>query len=183
VSETLLFLRQLLTRPREVSAIAPSSRGLGRAMARGLGPESGRVVEFGPGTGRLTEAILATGVRPENLTLIEMNAEFAMHLRGRFTGVRVIEGGAETAAEHMAGGVATVVSGLPLLSMPVTVRKAIVGAAFEVLAPSGRYVQFTYGPKPPLPETEMHELSLTVERGEKVWLNLPPATVYRFTRA
>ena len=52
-----------------------------------------------------------------------------------------------------------------------------------MLGPQGRYVQFTYGPNPPLPAPEMVELGLTVERGEKIWLNLPPATVYRFRRA
>ena len=186
VSETLLFLRQLITRPRQVSAIAPSSRGLARAMAKGLGAGpagSGRVVEFGPGTGRLTEGILAAGVRQEDLTLFEMNPEFVDHLRLRWPGAHVVLGGAETAAAHIAPGVSAVISGLPLLSMPVAVRRAIVGAAFAVLEPGGRYIQFTYGPNPPLPATEMAELGLTVERGEKIWLNLPPATVYRFRKA
>lgn len=181
MSETLLFLRQLITRPRQVSAIAPSSRGLARAMARGLGP--GRVVEFGPGTGRLTEGILAAGVRQEDLTLFEMNPDFAAHLKVRWPGAKVILGGAETAAAHVAPGVSAVISGLPLLSMPVAVRKAIVGAAFDVLAPGAPYIQFTYGPKPPLPEAEIADLGLTVERGEKIWFNLPPATVYRFRKA
>ena len=181
MSETLLFLRQLITRPRQVSAIAPSSRGLARAMAKGLG--AGRVVEFGPGTGRLTEGILAAGVREQDLTLFEMNPDFVTHLRARWPRATVILGGAETAAGHVAPGVSAVISGLPLLSMPVSVRKAIVGAAFAILAPEGRYIQFTYGPNPPLPASEMTELGLSGERCEKIWLNLPPATVYRFRRA
>jgi phosphatidylethanolamine/phosphatidyl-N-methylethanolamine N-methyltransferase len=181
LSETLLFLSQLLTRPRQVSAIAPSSRGLARAMARDLG--AGRVVEFGPGTGRLTEGLLEAGVRQEDLTLIEMNPDFVTHLRARWPRATVILGGAETAPAHVAPGVAAVISGLPLLSMPVVVRKAIVGAAFAVLAPDAPYIQFTYGPNPPLPAAEMAEMRLQVQRGEKIWLNLPPATVYRFRRA
>ncbi len=181
MSETRLFLRQLITQPRQVSAIAPSSRALARAMARNLPP--GRVVEFGPGTGRLTEAILAAGVAPEDLTLFEMNPDFSDHLRRRFPGVTVILGGAETAPQHVAPGVGAVISGLPLLSMPVVVRKAIVGAAFSVLGPGGRFIQFTYGPQSPLPDVERAEMGLAVERGEKVWLNLPPATIYRFRRA
>ncbi len=55
----------------------------------GLGPQTGRVVEFGPGTGRFTEAILARGVPPANLTLFELDDEFAAHLRARFPGVTV----------------------------------------------------------------------------------------------
>ena len=75
-----------------------------------------------------------------------------------------------------------VVSGLPLLSMPATVREAIVGAAFRILAPGAPYIQFTYGPKPPLPPEAMEKLGLRVEAGAKIWLNLPPARVYRFYR-
>ena len=56
-----LFLRQLLHNPRQISAISPSSPWLARAMTAGLHPQMGQVVEFGPGTGRLTEAILARG--------------------------------------------------------------------------------------------------------------------------
>lgn len=180
--ETLLFLRQLVTRPRQVSAIAPSSRWLARAMARDLGPQTGRVVEFGPGTGQLTKAILDAGVAPRDLSLFEMNPEFVDHLRRRFPGVAVYEAGAQTCPEHVAPGVGAVISGLPLLSMPYAIRRAIVGAAFQVLAPGGIYVQFTYGPRPPLPDAEIAELGLTVDQGLKVWANLPPATVYTFRR-
>jgi len=63
-SDLALFRRRHLRNPRQVSAIAPSSRTLARAMTLGLSPKSGKVVEFGPGTGRFTEAILARGVPP-----------------------------------------------------------------------------------------------------------------------
>ena len=178
----LLFFGQLLRRPREVSALAPSSAGLARAMTEGLGPQTGRVVEFGPGTGVITKAILARGVRAADLTLFEMNPDFAASLNGLFPAVTLHNLPAQEAARLCARGVGRVISGLPLLSMPQPVRQAIVGAAFAMLAPGGRLVQFTYGPKPPLDETTMQALGLTVIRGPKVWLNLPPARVYHFHR-
>lgn len=183
MSDLALFRRRLLKNPRQVSAIAPSSRTLARAMTLGLGPKSGPVVEFGPGTGRFTEAILARGVPPENLTLFELDEEFVDYLRLKFPGVTVHLLPAQEAARLVAPGVATVISGLPLLSMPPEVREGIVGAAFAILAPRGRYVQFTYGPRPPLPAETIATLGLTVNRGHKIWANLPPATVYRFRRA
>ncbi len=152
-------------------------------MTLGLGPKSGPVVEFGPGTGRFTEAILARGVRPEDLTLFELDEEFVVYLRRKFPGVTVHQLPAQEAAKLVPPGVSTVVSGLPLLSMPEEVRQGIVAAAFEVLAPRGRYVQFTYGPRPPLPPETIAALCLTVNKGNKVWANLPPATVYRFRRS
>lgn len=152
-------------------------------MTLGLGPKSGPVVEFGPGTGRFTEAILARGVRPEDLTLFELDEEFVVYLRQKFPGVTVHQLPAQEAARLVAPGVKTVISGLPLLSMPSEVREGIVGAAFAILAPRGRYVQFTYGARPPLPPETIAALGLSVNKGHKVWANLPPATVYRFRRA
>ena len=101
--ESTLFLRQLLSNPRQVSAISPSSPWLARAMTAGLHPHSGPVVEFGPGTGRLTKAILARGIAPHDLTLFEMNADFVRHLRAGFPGVMVHHGAAQSSAELMAG--------------------------------------------------------------------------------
>ena len=178
-----LFRRRLLRNPRQVSAIAPSSRTLARAMTLGLGPKSGKVVEFGPGTGRFTEAILARGVRPEDLTLFELDEEFVAHLRARFPGVTVHQRPAQEAVDLVGSDVGTVVSGLPLLSMPTEVREGIIDAAFQILAPRGRFVQFTYGSRPPLPPEIITAQGLTVNKGHKVWANLPPATVYRFRRA
>lgn len=181
--EAQLFFRQLLSKPKQVSAIAPSSRWLARAMSLGLGPNSGRVVEFGPGTGQLTRGILAAGVAPADLTLFEMSPDFTTHLRKTFPGVTVLNAGAQTAANHIAPGVSAVISGLPLLSMPSDLREAIVKAAFDVLAPDGTYVQFTYGAKPALTPDQLARMGLTATPGPKVWANLPPARVFHFRRA
>ncbi len=178
-----LFRKSLLRNPRQVSAIAPSSPRLARAMADGLGPDTGRVVEFGPGTGSLTRAILAAGVPPENLTLFELDDGFADHLRTAFPGTTLHLAGADTAADHVAPGVGAIVSGLPLLSMPDAVCHAIVSAAFRILAPKAPYIQFTYGPTPPIPAATIQALGLTIETGPRIWTNLPPARVYRFRRS
>ena len=181
--EATLFFRQLLTKPKQVSAIAPSSRWLARAMAAGLGPHSGRVVEFGPGTGVLTRGILAAGVAARDLTLFEMSPDFAAHLHATLPGVTIHHAPAQDAPKLIAPGVSAVISGLPLLSMPVGLRMEIVQAAFDILAPDGVFVQFTYGPKPPLSPELMEQMHLRVSKGPKVWASLPPAQVYHFHRA
>lgn len=181
--ETALFLRQFLSNPLQVSSVVPSSRWLARALAQGLGPKSGRVVEFGPGTGVVTTGILETGLPPENLTLYEMSPSFSKLLRQKFPKVTVHNAPAQSVVGNIEPGVAVVVSGLPLLSMPVAVRESIVKAAFEILAPDGIYVQFTYGTKPALTAEQLDRLGLTVSAGPKVWLNIPPARVFHFRRA
>ena len=175
-----LFRRRLLQNPKQVSALAPSSRQLARAMAEGLGAKTGRVVEFGPGTGRLTRAILEAGVPARHLDLFELDNDFVRHLHQQFPGVSVHHIGADRADDVVAPGVGAVVSGLPLLSMPPEVREAIVAAAFRILSPGAPFIQFTYGPRPPLPPESLEKLGLRFEPGRKVWLNLPPARVYRF---
>ena len=180
-NDLTVFVSQLLRNPREISAVFPSSRVLAAAMAEKVGPETGRVIEFGPGTGKITRAILDRGVAPQDLTLFEMNPEFSRLLEDTFHGVRVVNAPAQEAATE-APGVGAVISGLPLLSMPPAIQTAILRAAFAVLRPGGVYVQFTYGPRPPVPETLTRRLSLTVERGPVVWQNLPPARIYHYRR-
>lgn len=152
-------------------------------MTAGLHPSIGPVVEFGPGTGCLTAAILARGISPQALTCFEMNPDFVRHLRARYPGVTVQCAPAQMAPEHFATGtVAKVISGLPLLSMPLPLREAIVSAAFRVLSPGGAMVQFTYGATLPLPPESLEKLGLQIVVGPRVWRNLPPARVFRFYR-
>lgn len=181
-SDTALFLRRLVRNPRQVAAIAPSSQFLARAMAASLGPKTGRVVEYGPGTGALTRAILAQGVPPENLTLFELDPAFAARLRIQFPKVTVHHAPADAASHMIDAGVDAVVSGLPLLSMPAPVVAAIIGASARILKSGAAHIQFTYGPKAPLPPEILDALGLTLERGPAVWLNLPPARVYMFRK-
>ncbi len=181
MTDTMLFFRQLLSRPKQISAIAPSSRYLARAMTASL-KSLDRVVEFGPGTGVFTKAILAAGVRPQDLTLFEFNPDFVAHLRAAFPGVTVHNARAQSAATHVEPGVTAVISGLPLLSMPLEIRESIVRAAFDILAPEGRYVQFTYGPRPPISDGQIAALGLGVKQTAYVLFNLPPARVHVFRR-
>src|SRR5262249_19089472 len=81
-----------------------------------------------------------------------------------------------------AGPADAVISGLGLLSMPRNVQASIMRSAFEVLKPQGRMIQFTYGPASPIPRELLAELGLSVRRAGFAWRNVPPASVYVFTR-
>jgi phosphatidylethanolamine/phosphatidyl-N-methylethanolamine N-methyltransferase len=72
---------------------------------------------------------------------------------------------------------------VPLLSMPMALRRSIMASAFEILGPEGFYVQFTYGPRPALEEAELQSLGLTWKQTAYVPLNLPPARVHTFRKA
>ncbi len=186
LGDNLLFLSRLASAPRQIGAVAPSSRRLGRAMAAELPADHRICVELGGGTGSLTRALLSAGLPRENLIVIERDPRLAAHLRKRFRGVRVIRGEAQKLTELLRaegiGPVDAVVSGLPLRSLPRRVANAIAAESFAALREGGVFIQFTYWLLPPVSRAAAAELSIKgVARGH-VWRNLPPATVWRYSR-
>ena len=187
---TGLFLKRWLRQPLAMGALIPSGRLLAEALARktvsALGDRLGHVVELGAGTGKVTKALLAAGIEPHRLALIERDSELARFLRGHFQGPQVIEGNAAMLPGLLVANgiekVAAVVSSLPLLSLPAEVVNGIVQGVFEALPPGGAMIQFTYGPKSPMPRNLTERLGLKAESGSRIWRNVPPAVVWTFRR-
>ncbi|KMK67551.1 class I SAM-dependent methyltransferase [Puniceibacterium sp. IMCC21224] len=177
-----VFLKQLLRRPQEISALTPSSEKLARAMAHEVPPGSGPVVELGPGTGKITEALLKQDIPAGDLHLIELNTDFVDHLRSRFPQTHVHAAAAQSLGNMGLNDLRAVVSGLPLLSFSTALQREILTAAFAALRPGGVFIQFTYGPQHPLAEEVLRELGLSVTRTARIWGNLPPARVYVYRR-
>jgi len=188
---TTLFLKRWLRRPFAMGAVMPSGRLLAEAMAEAtksvLEGRPGHIVELGAGTGEVTKALLAAGIAPDRLALVERDPELATFLRRHFPGPRIIEGDASRLprllADHGVTAVAAVVSSLPLLSLPAAVVDGIVGGVFEALPEGGALVQFTYGPKPPVPRALRERLHLDGAHGKRIWRNVPPAVVWTFRRS
>ena len=175
-----VFFGQLFRKPGQVVALAPSSRALAAEMAATLDPEGGPVIELGAGTGRITQAIIDRGIPAENIHAIEMNPVFCDDLRAGFPSLNVHQCSATEVGTLDVTGAQAVVSGLPLLSMPLPVQEAILRGSFDQIGALGSYIQFTYGPKPPVKQQLRYELGLTWTTSAKIWGNLPPARVYRF---
>ena len=179
-SQLLLFWRQYISSPLAIGAIAPSSERLARQMIRHLSPGAGLVMELGPGTGVFTRALLAHGVKPEQLLLIEANASFAAHLEDCLPGVMVIadDAGAlpRILQSHGHSHVANIISGVPFRSQQIT---AAIG---EVLKPGGVLVQFTYSLRPPIAPLDAKNAGLIGKRKALVVSNLPPAFVWRYEK-
>src|SRR5215813_985800 len=95
---TTLFLKRWLRRPFAIGAVVPSGRLLAEAMAEAtlanLDGRDGHVVELGAGTGEVTKALLAKGIAPERLAVVERDPELSLFLRRHFAGPRIIEGDA-----------------------------------------------------------------------------------------
>lgn len=172
-----LFLREIATNPRNMGAACPSSNRLARTIASQVPVNSGNIVELGAGTGVITSALLEHGISTDQLLVVERATALAIYLRQRFPQLAIIQGDARE-LEHLLLKnqlpIGTVVSSLPLRSLPNTTVNLIGEQLEKVLRKDGLFIQFTYSlyskPLPPSPHLQWIY-------SKYIWLNLPPARV------
>ena len=179
------FIKTWFDSPILTGAVSPSGRFLARMMASAVDPAGrGPVVELGPGTGPITQALLSRGVDPKRLLLVEFDGAFCRLLRKRFPDVQVLQADAYDLRQSLTGVLAepaaAIVSSLPLLTKPDTLRLSLIDDVFALMAPNGSFVQFTYGMSSPVPRAAA--LDYDAQVSAPVWFNLPPARVWVYRR-
>jgi len=186
LSATALFLQELLLYPQQIGAIVPSSKNLASAMANWLPADPDAfVLELGPGTGAVTQALFERGLRQDRLVAIEKSPRLADLLRKRFPGAHVITGDAchldRLLRRHAKGtdSVGAVISSLPLRVFSRDDAAALVRKIRSVLAPEGKWVQYSYYLGGGHAEADGHFQLLA---SDVVWWNLPPARVNVYQR-
>lgn len=177
-----VFFSSWLRAPLKVASIVPSSRQLGDAIARQIDPtRGGWVVELGAGTGPVTERLLARGIPPKRLFVVERDPALVRFLRERHPEPMLVEGDAfklpDLLARYGVERVHAVVCGIPLLSMTRADATRIVQQCLAVLEPDGELFQYTYSLFSPLP---YREFGLAVRRVRRVMMNIPPAAVWTY---
>ena len=141
------FIRSWLEKPLATGAVMPSGKLLARTMARYVDPQAaGPVIELGPGTGAVTEALVEQGIEPARLVLVEFNPVFCRLLRSRYPQATVVQGDAYGLRRLLSNyePAAAVVSGLPLMTKPIQLRNRLIADAFELMATDAPFIQFTY---------------------------------------
>ena len=180
------FVARWLRSPRTVGAVAPSGQQLASAMAAQVIPASGLVVELGGGTGVITAALLRQGIAPGQLLVIETCMSMAHNLAIRFPDVTILHADAARLSsllqQSRLENPATVVSSLPLLSLPHRQRFRILKEIAAVLPVGGRLVQFTYSPLPPISVLLAKRLGFEGNRVRRIAINLPPAAVWVYEK-
>ncbi len=174
-----------LRNPRRVGAVFPSSPSVGKLLVTGVRPGS-RVIELGGGTGTVTQAILEAGVSPKDLVVLEKDQGFAKFLRRRFPDVNVVNADAvnlDQYADALSGPVDFVISGLPLLLFSNDEKKRLLDNVFKVLAPTGRFQQFSYVARCAVSTTLLRALSARATLIGVAPFNVPPAFVFRVRRS
>jgi phosphatidylethanolamine/phosphatidyl-N-methylethanolamine N-methyltransferase len=174
-----VFLYEMLSAPRQVGAIVPSSRRLATAMAQWLpqkGP--GKILELGPGTGIVTEALIRLGAQAADIIAIEKSPRMAAHLQEKFPEATVIVADACQLQELVQSrDIGIVFSSLPLLNFEISSAHRIVQGIQTVLPRDGKLVQFSYQLRRPSPLVTRHFRHLA---SHIIWTNLPPARVSLF---
>lgn len=187
-ADQVRFLGSVIRAPRSVGAIAPTASETARLMASHIDLSSGLpVLELGPGTGAITQAILATGLPADRLHAIEYSASFCRLLQEKFPGAKFHQGDAfdlqATLAARLGDAAPArfdcVISGLPLLNFAKEMRCRLLDAALSVLEPGRPFVQFSYGIIPPVP---VDDPDIAVARSSWIIRNVPPARVWTYRR-
>ncbi|WP_164503688.1 class I SAM-dependent methyltransferase [Pleionea sediminis] len=176
----------LLRNPRQMGAVFPSGSKLAEAMASMVDPKRDRVLELGPGTGSITQAILARGLPHDHLTILEKDPNLSNTLTRNFAGTRVICGDASHLPQLLAKSghpaINCVVSSLPLLNLRRFTRYKILLQIFKQMNSDGKLIQFTYSLKSPISESLCQSLNIKGEKIRFVSRNIPPASVWEFKK-
>jgi phosphatidylethanolamine/phosphatidyl-N-methylethanolamine N-methyltransferase len=184
LDDEVRFLRSWIEKPLHMGAVMPSGRVLARTMAQYVDVHStGPVVELGPGTGAITNALIERGIDQKRLVLVEYNPGFCALLRDRYPQAKVVQGDAYTLRDSLwdvlSVPASAIVSGLPLVTKPMLTRLKLIRDAFLALAPGAPFVQFTYSVAPPIPKSLP---GVSTEASERIWMNLPPARVWVYRK-
>ena len=174
-----------------------SSRWLVDAMVSSVTRGARVVVEFGPGTGTLTRAILARLGPQAKLYAVELDEDLLGSCVQAIDDPRLVgvHGSAVDAATLLGEGVVgradAVVSSLGLSLMDEPVRAGVMASARALIAPGASFTQYAY----------VHARHLAYSAGRKrwfrwdarpfmrgawprvdermIWANVPPALVFR----
>jgi len=167
-----------------VGAVTPSGKALARTMAAFVDPRiPGPILELGPGTGPVTDALVRRGVAQDRLILVEFNPEFCQLLKRRFPKATIVQGDAYDLRETLSGlleePAAATVSSLPLFTKPMDQRLELLETAYGMMHPDAPFIQFTYAVVPPIPARSQ---GYRTRASNRIWRNLPPARVWVYNK-
>lgn len=177
-----LFAKEFFKHPRMLGSIIPSSRFLIRRLMRQIDWDRARVlVEYGPGVGTITRAMLRRMRDDAALIVIETNPDFVDYLRRTTKDERliVVHGSAadteKILAEHGFASADYVISGIPFTTLPEEVREQVLQATRAVVQSNGVFLVYQFS-ETVLPYLERNFSS--VSRDFEPFNVLPAQTFY-----
>lgn len=181
------FLKEFVKNPTKVGAILPSSKYLAECMVSEIDFLNCEcIVEYGAGTGVFTEKIISRKKEETKLLVFEKNKSFYDHLSNLYKcqkNVIIINDGAENLKNYLSiykiKNVGFIVSGLPFASLPKELSNNILQTTKDVMNNKSKFITFQY---------------MKIKKGlflkyfdnidiDRVYLNMPPAYVFRFNKS
>lgn len=185
-AQRLTFLRAFLRDPGKIGAVLPTSKAFARYMIGSVDFTGAKnVVEFGPGTGVVTDVLLPALPPGCSYMAIELDPALCRIFRQRHPGVKLRQDSAadveRLCREEGMGPLDVIISGLPWASFPRALQESVLGAAHRALRPGGKFLTFGYRIGTILPAGRRFYRRIVpahfskVTKSRYVWRNLPPA--------
>ncbi len=177
-----MFFGEWVVNPLRVASVIPSSQSLAGLITSEVQAGPLKVVEFGPGTGVFTRALIERGVPEEQLVLVENGPKFTSLLRERYPRATIMEIDAADFWKKYEGEqreFGAMISGLPLLSMPMRKVAGVLRSISRNMVAGGGFYQFTYGMSVPVSRKVLNRMGMRCRRVGGTLQNFPPASVYR----
>jgi phosphatidylethanolamine/phosphatidyl-N-methylethanolamine N-methyltransferase len=184
IEDEVRFFRTWATSPLKMGSVTPTSRALADLMVKHAHPDpDGYVLETGPGTGVVTEALIRAGIPPQRIVSLEYDKGFCRLLRKRFPKVHLLQGDAldldAALAEFRDVKFSAALSGIPLLNLPKAKRAPYLLGLLDRLVPGGVVSQLSYSLTPP---QEPIAGRLAVRKSKWVTANFPPGRAWIYSR-
>lgn len=180
-SGLLVAAREFLREPSLVGSAFPASRHLVDALLDPVDWSNIRVVvEYGPGSGPLTRAMLDRMPRDSCLVAIDVSRHFTRHLRRTIQDTRLVPvtacaGSADAILDrHRLGPADAIVTGIPFSTMSAQSAADILDVSARVLQDDGKLLAY---------QMRAAVAPLLAQRFEavdtaRVWRNIPPCHLY-----
>lgn len=181
----LVSFREFIHQPSAVGSAFPASRYLVDAMLEPIDFTKTRVVvEYGPGSGPVTRALLARMPKDSALVAIDLSPRFTRHLRDAIDDPRLVAvTGCATSAGAVVdrlglGPVDLIVTGIPFSTIDGPVGARIMDSSAALLSEHGQLIAY-----------QMRD-AVAVLLGSRFdqidhsreWRNIPPCHIYRASR-
>ena len=149
MNSRLVFFSNFLSRPKEVAAIAPSSKHLISQILSDVALEDAKcLVEYGPGIGTVTYALLEKLGQNAKLVCFETNLKFCKLIKNNIKDDRlvVINDSAENLAYHLKrlgiGSIDYAFSGIPFSLIGAKNKKEIIKTTRDKLRERGKFLVY-----------------------------------------
>jgi phospholipid N-methyltransferase len=172
-------VQEFLKQPLSVGSAFPASRWLVDAALKPLDWSRMRlVVEYGPGSGCFTRAMLDRLDRRARIVAFETGAHFVRHLRDTIDDPRLVV--MDSPAQMVEAGLSEfgpadcIVSGIPFSTLAPGDDEAIMNASCAVLATDGQFVAYQMR-RNVLAPLQRHFRRV---REDREWRNIPPCHIF-----